>query len=167
MIKLIEPCEEYLSSYQEAYDEYEIKGVSMHGLTNPQETDVLAKIQNYRLGRNLNPGRVRSDSNWLVDDALKSFIGVLRLRYTLNESLRLRGGHIGYAVRYSCWNQGYGTKMLSLVLEKAKERGLTKVLCTCNDDNPASARVMEHNGFLLDDKVEVDGTLIRRYWKTL
>ncbi len=167
MINLIEPCEEYLASYQEAYDEYETKGVSMHGLTNPRETDVLAKIQDYRLGNNLKPGRVRSDSYWLVDDEQKFLIGEIRLRHTLNESLRLRGGHIGYAVRASCWNQGYGTKMLSLVLEIAKEKGLTKVLCTCNDDNPASARVMEHNGFTLEDKVEVDGVLIRRYWKTL
>lgn len=167
MIKLIEPCKEYLVSYQEAYDEYETKGVSMHGLTNPRETDVLGKIRDYRLGNNLKPGRVRSDSYWLVDDEQKCFIGEIRLRHTLNESLRLRGGHIGYVVRFSCWNQGYGTQMLSLVLEKAKERGLTKVLCTCNDENIGSARVMEHNGFQMEDKVEVDGALIRRYWKIL
>lgn len=167
MIKLIEPCEEYISSYKEAYDEYAAQGSSTYGLSNARETDILAKIQDYRLGNNLKPGRVRSDSYWLVDDEQKIFIGEIRLRHALNESLQLRGGHIGYVVRYSSWNRGYGTKMLSLVLEKAKERGLTRVLCTCNDSNPASARVMEHNGFVLKDKVEVDGTLIRRYWKTL
>ncbi len=167
MIKLIEPCEDYLASYQEAYDEFETQGVRMHSLSNARELDVLAKIQDYRLGNNLKPGRVRSDSYWLVDDERKFFIGEIRLRHTLNESLRLRGGHIGYAVRFSCWNQGYGTQMLSLILEKAKECGLSKVMCTCNDDNPASARVMEHNGFIMEDKVEVNGVLIRRYWRTL
>lgn len=167
MIRLIEPCEDYLSSYMKAYDEFDAQGVTRHGLTDAREVDIFDKIDRYRKGENIPADHVRSDSYWLVDDALKFFIGEIRLRHTLNDSLRLRGGHIGYAVRYSQWNKGYGTKMLSLVLEKAKERGLTKVLCTCNDDNPASARVMEHNGFQLEDKVEVDGELIRRYWKTL
>ena len=83
----------------------------------------------------------------------------------------LRGGHIGYGVRYSEWNRGYGTKMLGLALEKAKELHLSLVLITCNDDNLASARVMEKNGFVLGDKiiVSVDGEdyLTRRYWKTI
>ena len=61
--------------------------------------------------------------------------------------------------------------MLALALEKAKERGISPVLITCNDDNLASARVMEKNGFTLEDKVIVfiDGepVLTRRYWKTI
>lgn len=80
-------------------------------------------------------------------------------------------GHIGYGVRYSEWNKGYGTLMLKLALEKAKAMGLGKVLITCDDDNAASAKVMENNGFQLRDKVinVFDGcaVLARRYWKTL
>ena len=83
----------------------------------------------------------------------------------------MRGGHIGYGVRFSEWNKGYGTLMLSLALKKAKELKLERVLITCNDDNYASAKVMEKNGFTLADKVNVeeDGImyLTRRYWKTL
>lgn len=81
------------------------------------------------------------------------------------------GGHIGYGVRFSRWNQGFGTQMLALALEEANKLGLSKVLITCDDDNIGSARVMEKNGFLLSDKVEntVDGRsiLTRRYLKTL
>ena len=63
------------------------------------------------------------------------------------------------------------TKMLALALEKAKAMGISPVLITCNDDNLASARVMEKNGFALGDKnmVSQDGKelLTRRYWKTI
>lgn len=89
----------------------------------------------------------------------------------MNDALLQRGGHIGYGVRYSEWNRGYGTKMLALALEKAKELHISSVLITCNDDNIASARVMEKNGFVLKDKTVVseDGSdlLTRRYWKTI
>ena len=61
--------------------------------------------------------------------------------------------------------------MLRLGLEKAKELGISKVLITCDDDNYASARVMENNGLTLQDKVTntIDGRTIttRRYTKTL
>ncbi|MBR6051706.1 MAG: GNAT family N-acetyltransferase [Clostridia bacterium] len=82
-----------------------------------------------------------------------------------------RGGHIGYGVRYSEWNRGYGTKMLALALDKAKEMHISPVLITCNDDNLASARVIEKNGFTLENKIIVfkDGKdfLKRRYKKTI
>ena len=61
--------------------------------------------------------------------------------------------------------------MLKLALEKAREMGISKVLITCDDDNLASAKVMEKNDMVLQDKVEniIDGQKIitRRYWKTL
>ena len=57
--------------------------------------------------------------------------------------------------------------MLKLALEKARERGLRQILITCDDNNPGSARVMEHNGLVLRDKVRnvIDGQEIitRRY----
>ena len=63
---------------------------------------------------------------------------------------------------------GYGTKMLELALKKAKLIGLNKVLITCDDDNPGSARVIEKNGGILENKILniIDGqqVLIRRYW---
>ncbi|WP_279222131.1 GNAT family N-acetyltransferase [Clostridium sp. JN-9] len=74
-------------------------------------------------------------------------------------------------MRYSEWNKGYGAFMLKLALEKAREMGISKVLITCDDDNLASAKVMEKNDMVLQDKVEniIDGQKIitRRYWKTL
>ena len=75
--------------------------------------------------------------------------------------------HIGYVIRSSEWGKGYGTYMLKLALDKARAMGLEKVLITCSENNIASARVMEKNGCVLEDKVQTEAGLTRRYWKTL
>ena len=167
MIKLIVPNEAYLQSYQEAYDEYLAHRVSTYSFTDPSSCDIFAKFQRYREERDLPPNRVGEDKYWLVDDEKQYFIGEIAIRHRLNDALAQRGGHIGYGVRYSEWNRGYGTKMLALALEKAKGMRISPVLITCNDDNLASARVMEKYGFVLGDTipVSIDGTdyLTRRY----
>ena len=106
-----------------------------------------------------------------MDEEKSYFIGEVTIRHRLNDALLRRGGHIGYGIRYSEWNRGYGTRLLALALEKAKERQLSPVLLTCNDDNLASARVIEKSGFTLADKVVNTNNgktvLSRRYWKTI
>ncbi len=171
MIELIVPGQEYLQSYQEAYDEYKKNHISTYSFTDPSSCNIFEKFENYRYERNLRPDRVGEDKYWLVDDEKAYFIGEIGIRHKLNDTLRQRGGHIGYGIRYAEWNRGYGTKMLALALEKAKEMRISPVLITCNDDNLASARVIEKNGFVLENKVIVttDGEdiLTRRYWKTI
>lgn len=167
MLRLEEPNERYLKSYLEAYDEYRTMGISTYGMTDAKSCDIFEKYDNYRHERNLKPDRVGSDYYWLVDDETDYFIGEIAVRHRLNDALFLRGGHIGYVIRYGEWGKGYGTLMLKLALDKAKMLGLSKVLITCNDSNPASARVMEKNGLELENIIEVDGYLTRRYWKTL
>ena len=171
MVSLIVPREEYLQSYREAFDEYVKNGVSTYFFTDASSCDIFAKFDRYRKERDLPPDRVGEDKYWLVDEEKTYFIGEIAIRHRLNEALAQRGGHIGYGVRYSEWNRGYGTIMLALALEKAKELRISPVLITCNDDNLASARVMEKNGFVLGDTipVSIDGKVIltRRYWKTI
>jgi hypothetical protein len=62
--------------------------------------------------------------------------------------------------------KGYGTEILQLTLEKARRRKFKRVLITCDDDNAASARIIEKNGGILRDKIQNEGrpTLTRRYW---
>ena len=79
-------------------------------------------------------------------------------------------GHIGYEVRFSKWNKGYGTKLLALSLQYAKENfWFNRVLVTCDEDNLASARVIEKNSGILENTVETvddDGKkhMTKRYW---
>lgn len=167
MVKLVIPSETYLPSYRAAFEEYRSQGINTYGMTDPDSCDIFEKYDNYRNARKLKPDRVGSDYYWLVDDERNYFIGEIAIRHRINESLALRGGHIGYVIRYGEWGRGYGTLMLRLALERAKARGLDRVLITCDDDNIASARVMERNGCILEDIIEVNGVQNRRYWKTL
>lgn len=171
MVRLIDPSQDYLDSYMEAYDEYVAHGVHTYKFDDARAYDIFQKYHNFRSEMNLKPDRVGADYYWLVDVEKRYFIGEITIRHRLNEFLRRRGGHIGYGIRDSEWNKGYGSMMLKLALEKAKMLGLTKVLITCNDDNLASARVLEKNGFCLQDKIifvrDGEPLLTRRYWKTL
>lgn len=167
MVTLVKPSERYLASYMEAYEEYERNGVTTYHFDNAREYDIFEKYENYRLGRNLKPNRVRADYYWLVDEEREYFIGEISVRHSLSDALREYGGNIGYGVRYGEWGKGYGTQMLKFALKRAKELGLDRILITCDDDNPASARVMEKNGLNMEDKIIHDGVLIRRYWKML
>lgn len=170
MLRLILPCASYLPSYTAAYDEY-CTHPGHNPLRNPHDGNLLAQHERRRQGLDLPPDRVSATAFWLVDEEAQRFLGLIDIRHRLNESLLRYGGHIGYAVRLGEWNKGYGTLMLSLALPHAKALGVSRCLITCDDDNPASARVMEKNGFVLGDKVEnlIDGqpVLTRRYWRTL
>jgi len=104
---------------------------------------------------------------WLV--AGEIFIGEMSFRHRLNDYLRLSGGHIGYGVRPSLMGRGFGTRLLALGKDEARRLGLQALLITCHDDNPASARVIEANGGVLEDIVDdiFGGGPLRRYWIAL
>ena len=172
MIRLIEPCQDYLASYTGAFDEYEsYPRRAGNPFSNPRNGDLLAHLDDMRHARNLPEGWVGATTYWLVDDETLRFLGQIDIRHSLTDSLLRYGGHIGYAVRLGEWNKGYGTLMLSRALPHAQALGVTRCLITCDDDNLGSARVMEKNGFVLGDKVPnvIDGHAIvtRRYWKDL
>jgi HAD superfamily hydrolase (TIGR01509 family) len=88
------------------------------------------------------------------------------LRHRLTDSLRKVGGHISYGVRPSERGKGYATHMLRLVLDEARSRGMTRVLITCDNDNVASARVIQKNGGVLESEGvdRTGGKLMQRYW---
>jgi predicted acetyltransferase len=60
--------------------------------------------------------------------------------------------------------RGYASEILRQSIVLAKELGLNRILLTCNDDNLGSIRVIEKHGGELEDKVDDNGKLLRRYW---
>jgi len=44
------------------------------------------------------------------------------------------------------------------------EIGVDRVLMTCSDGNLDSAKITEAHGGVLENKVDFEGTLMRRYW---
>jgi len=163
MIRLIIPNRKYINSYVIAQKEYKEHNVITYNFC---EEDILKKFENYRKGINLKPGYVLADYYWLVDN--NEFIGEISIRHKLTESLLKYGGHIGYGIKYSMWGKGYGTIMLKLALKEAKKLGINKVLITCDADNYGSAKVIENNNGILENKVKniINGKEIitRRYW---
>jgi predicted acetyltransferase len=122
-----------------------------------------------RLDHSLDPlflmaGELPYEDFWMMEDDL--WIGKLTLRVTIDERYLHVGGHIGYEIRPSRRRCGYGTALLRLGLEKARERGLSRVLLTCDETNLASQKVIERNGGKLENLVDVDGQTARkmRYW---
>lgn len=97
----------------------------------------------------------------------KKLIGIIQIRYELNEYLFKFGGHIGDSIRPSERNKGYSTKMIALALKKAKKLGIGNVLMTCDKNNTASARTIIKNGGKLENEVLEDNKIVQRYWITL
>jgi len=169
-MELIFPTEKYYLSYVDAINEYEKNNVRTYdfldGSRGPQNA-VFKRIEDHRLGRNLPENYVKATFLWLVRH--DEFIGEVSIRHSLTDALMRFGGNIGYGVRYSEWNKGFGTIMLSEALIYAKEGiGLKRVLITCNDTNVASARVIEKNGGILQDKIvnvfDNVESITGRYW---
>ena len=60
--------------------------------------------------------------------------------------------------------KGYGTEILQLGIEKAKELNIEKLLLTCEKSNIASQKVVERNNGILEKEVFDDGESYLVYW---
>ncbi|PFG44805.1 putative acetyltransferase [Isoptericola jiangsuensis] len=125
--------------------------------------EMLATWGREAAGVDLPPGRVRAD--FLVADVDGVPVGRVSIRYELNEFLREVGGHVGYAVGREHRGRGHAREVLRQSVERLAGSGVDRVLVTCDDDNLASAAVIEACGGVLEDHRRTDdGILRRRYW---
>ncbi|OAU95401.1 MULTISPECIES: GNAT family N-acetyltransferase [Moraxella] len=105
-----------------------------------------------------------ADATFLGVDELGRVLGIINVRYELNDFLKAQGGNIGYSTHPDHWGQSIASQMLKLALTHCQEKGLTQVLITCDDTNLASAKVIENQGGILADKLSVNDKITRRYW---
>ena len=87
--------------------------------------------------------KVPQNVYWLYADGYP--VGFGKLRHFLTDSLREKGGHIGYAIRPSQRNKGYGTILLKMIIEEAKKMNMDKMLVTIRNDNTPSIKVALNN----------------------
>ncbi len=101
-----------------------------------------------------------------VRESDNQIVGMSHLRLRLNEGLSRYGGHIGYSILPSEQRKGLGTLLLRVTLLKGQSKGIDSVFITCDDINRGSAKVIESNGGILENKEinQETGELIRRYW---
>lgn len=174
-MKLVLPTTKYKESFLEALKDYQsvdaedrldILALSIDEL----EQDFPAYIEQLlseSQGKNLPAGYVPQGTYWLIDR--EEFIGRVSIRHTLTKHLLREGGNIGYDIRPSKRKNGYGKEILALTLPKAKELGMQKVLITCNETNLGSQKIIEANGGILENRIDIGKDKPRklRYWITL
>jgi predicted acetyltransferase len=132
---------------------------------NANVENYIQKLIDQSEGLNLKAGHVPATTFWLVSED-NDILAVSRLRHSLTPSLEDMGGHIGYSVRPSRRNKGYGTRLLTSTLERAKTLGLQRVLLTCDKDNTCSTKVILSNGGKLASEgiSQTTGEEILRFW---
>ncbi len=126
--------------------------------------DHIRILENEYEGENMREG-------WVPHTMLYGFldgitIGRCSVRHCLNENLRIRGGHVGYAVAPRFRQCGYGTSLFLAGLEHLKGLGVTAAMMTCGVSNLPSRRMIEGAGGMFDREFfdAGDDERIRIYW---
>ena len=110
---------------------------------------------------------VPSETFMLIRESDNKLIGMTNIRLKLNDKLQTRGGHIGYGVRPTERRKGYNSYQFYLALEFCKEKGIDRVLMTCDKKNIDSAKTIENNGGILENEIpdSKDSSItVQRYW---
>lgn len=109
---------------------------------------------------------------WIIKNTQIIGTGTIRINPEKNQEIARYHGHIGYNIHPRVRGRGYGTSCCHLLLKECQALGLTNVMICCDEQNIASARVIEHNYGQLKEVVVLNqgddvpwgrGSLIRRY----
>ncbi len=162
---LTRPRAIYKDSYLAALRELQAEGLSLKYDISTLEKDFDSFVKELREKENLvKQQAVPETILWLIDKS--EYIGRISIRHKLNERLLSSEGNIGYEIRPSKRESGYGRAILTLGLKEAKELGMSEVLITCDSENTASKRIIEANGGVFENEVwvEKEKVYVLRYW---
>lgn len=162
--QLVEPSDELKAKLVAMAEEYAAAGDERYREVIEDFPGYMRGLARYAAGVDLPPGHVPSSQFFLVHRG--EIVGHSALRHRLTPALEHEGGHIGYDIRPAARRRGYGTLILALTLERARNLGLARALLTCDTDNTASARIIERNGGVLAGQAVSNrsGKLISQYW---
>lgn len=166
-ILLVKPTKDYkfdALEYRREHFEFDEKIIN--------GSELLDKIEDYdewlaKVEQNANEETV--DKNWVLTDTFfairkkdKKIIGIIDLRYRLNDFLK-DFGHCGYSVRPSERNKGYATEMLSLICKLAKKAGLNTLQLSVEKENISSIKTITKNGGIYQRSFEFEGNVADVY----
>ncbi len=148
-LRLVDPNVQYKASFLHLVADFELMGEKtfekVADLMRMNFAAYVRGLENAAKGIGLPEGFVPYNAYWLVREG-RDVVGVSHFRHHLTPNLRVEGGHIGYSIAPSERRKGYGTRILSLTLERVRAFGLARVMVTCDTDNVASAKIIERNG---------------------
>lgn len=99
--------------------------------------------------------RVPAETLFLIRESDNRIVGMINIRFALNEQLKKFGGHIGYSIRPTERLKGYGKINLYLGLLECQKHGLKEVLLNCDKDNVGSAKLIQSfGGELVEEYLE-------------
>lgn len=163
------PAERWADEYRALLDESTaVDGGYPYNNVPLAQADFAAFVQELgeeAVGIGVPPGIPPQQTYFVVLEGT-AVIGEIRFRPHVTPPYEQYNGHIGYNLRPSFRGKGYGTRALALVLAEARRRGLTGVQVPIEGHNPASVRVAEKNGGVLQRRVTdpTTGAVTACYW---
>ena len=117
-----------------------------HGISREDfENQAIRQMMLSAKGEGLPEGYVPETFLFLWND--DEIVGQFRIRHYLCESLRTGSGHIGYFIKEEYRGRGYGKEGLRQTIQLARTIiPEDEIYLRVNKDNPASLKVMLHNG---------------------
>ena len=149
-IRLVKPTlglkNKALEYRQEHFDfgEQVINGSSLFDKIASYEEWLEKVIANANM-ETVDPDWVLTDTFFAVRVSDNKIVGIVDLRYQLNDFLR-DFGHCGYSVRPSERRKGYAAEILKQICLAARKHGLKQLQLSAEKNNTASIKTIEKNG---------------------
>lgn len=168
-LMLMRPTEYYAEQVMDFRDEMLEAGDDLSGCADLESVDSFEEWLDYntRFEKTYGPDFVPSRIYLAVRKEDRRLVGMMDYRTPLSERLLHCFGNIGYSVRPSERGNRYAEEMLRLLLPICRAEGEEKLLVSCDKDNEASKLTIIRNGGVLENEVEMGGSVILRYWITL
>ena len=109
--------------------------------------------ENYSNNIGLKDWMVPQTTFWLFSDEIP--VGIGRIRHFLNENLKKDGGHIGYAISLKHRGNGYGNKILELLIKECTKMKILEINIGANKNNESSNKIIKYNGGVLSRETEL------------
>ena len=168
---LVLPSEAYLDEVRAYREEFLAADSSMDGAgplrRYPDPRDWLEAVRACENPATVPEGKVQATQFLCVEDG--RVLGMLQVRHSLNDYLRLYAGHIGYSVRPSERRRGVAKWMLAAVLPFCRKLGLDRIMIACEPWNEGSRLTILANGGVYEKTVrEPEQNIdLEQYWITL
>ena len=166
-LQLVSPSADLQNAFLAMAEEFSASGDTRYQAALADFSAYLQLLGAIEIGDKLPADSSPQSTYWLLDRS--ALVGCSRLRHRLTDDIVEEWGQIGYDVRPSRRRQGYGSVILALTLERARQAGHARIVITCAADNLGSVRVIESNGGAQPEPFvsAVSKTQMLRYWLVL